>query len=272
MSRPIVHNRCMGVSYFDETNLDELNFATDTNGEYARRVLVPLIEQGSQRFFDNVDCKVGVLEVDGLLLPVSITSQNSAVKNSYVCSPITHYIDYCQREVDVEFSKRPIAGAVLKAIIRCFEVVFIRRSFDQVVMVNNWLLSTNLYPSLSNETVQAISRFLVQRFPEHAIIYRSVNPVLNESVLETLDQVGFRKVLSRQVYLMDVAKGEHLGKRASKIDRKLERDTGEFVWESLSNCDLSEVARIKQLYDSLYLEKYSRFNPQFTDSIFSSCD
>jgi len=54
------------------------------------------------------------------------------------------------------------------------------------VMVNNWLLSTNLYPPSSNETLEAISRFLIERFPKHAIVYRSVNPILNESMLLTV--------------------------------------------------------------------------------------
>ena len=272
MSWLIVHNRGMGVRYFDETNLSELDFATDANGEYARRVLVPLIEQGPQRYFDNVDCKVGVLVVDGNLLPISITSQNSVVKNAYVCSPTTHYIDYCKREVDVEFSQRPVSGACLKAIISCFEMIFVRRSFDQVVMVNNWLLSTNLYPPLSSQTLQAISQFLVERFPSHAIIYRSVNPVLNESVLETLGQVGFKTVLSRQVYLMDVCNGEAPKRRAIKIDRKLQRKSGDFAWENLVQSDPSEVARIKELYDSLYLEKYSEIQSAVHRSVLCESD
>ena len=137
----------MEVRYFDDDNLSELDFGADDTGEYARRVLTPLILQGSQPFFNNVDCKVRVLAVDGMLLPISITSQDSVVKNSYVCSPTTHYIDYCKREVDVEFSERRIAGAILKAIISCFQMIFVRKSFDQVVMVNNWLLSTNFVSS-----------------------------------------------------------------------------------------------------------------------------
>ena len=259
----------MEVTYFDQDNLSELDFAADANGEYARRVLVPLIKQGSQRYFKNVDCKIGVLAVDGMLLPISVTSKNSAVKNSYVCSPTTHYIDYCKREVDVEFSGRRFAGIVLKAIISSFKAIFVRRSFDQVVMVNNWLLSTNLYPPLSNKTLRAISQFLVERYPDHAIIYRSVNPVLNESVLETLQQVGFEKVLSRQVYLMDVCSGQYLQRRAIKIDRRLKRASKQFVWEALTESDSAEVSRIKRLYDSLYLEKYSHFNPQFTEAFFT---
>lgn len=264
----MVHNRAMGVNYFDCKNLSELEFAEDANGEYAKRVLVPLVMQGPRRFFDNVDCEVGVLEVDGVLLPISITSDNARVKNAYVCSPTTHYIDYCKREVDIEFSRRRITGAILKAIIGGFQAIFVRRSFDQVVMVNNWLLSTNLYPPSSNETLEAISRFLIERFPKHAIVYRSVNPILNESMLKTLQQVGFKKVLSRQVYLMDVCNGDHLKRQAIKIDRRLQRASGQFNWESLAKYDSSDVSRIKQLYDSLYLEKYSHFNPQFTEAFF----
>ena len=258
----------MGVNYFDHENLSELNFADDADGKYARRVLLPLIEQGTRSFFNNVDCQVAVLEVDGLLLPISITSKDATVKNAFVCSPTTHYIDYCKREVDVEFSQQRIIGGILKVIIGCFSGLFVRPSFEQVVMVNNWLLSTNLYPPLSRDTLRAIGAFLVERFPSHAIVYRSVNPVLNGTVLESLEQVGFKKVISRQVYLLNVCDSERPIKRAIKIDRKLQRASGQFVWEELSTAEASEVVRIKQLYDSLYLDKYSEFNPQFTEAFF----
>ena len=258
----------MGVNYFDHENLSELNFADDADGKYARRVLLPLIEQGTRPFFNNVDCQVAVLEVDGLLLPISITSKDATVKNAFVCSPTTHYIDYCKREVDVEFSQQRIIGGILKVIIGCFSGLFVRPSFEQVVMVNNWLLSTNLYPPLSRDTLRAIGAFLVERFPSHAIVYRSVNPVLNGTVLESLEQVGFKKVISRQVYLLNVCDSERPIKRAIKIDRKLQRASGQFVWEELSTAEASEVVRIKQLYDSLYLDKYSKFNPQFTEAFF----
>ena len=164
----------MGINYFDHENLSELNFADDADGKYARRVLLPLIEQGTRSFFNNVDCQVAVLEVDGLLLPISITSKDATVKNAFVCSPTTHYIDYCKREVDVEFSQQRIIGGILKVIIGCFSGLFVRPSFEQVVMVNNWLLSTNLYPPLTNETLRAINAFLVERFPDHAIVYLSL--------------------------------------------------------------------------------------------------
>ena len=88
------------------------------------------------------------------------------------------------------------------------------------------------------------------------------------AVLESLEQVGFKKVISRQVYLLNVCDSERPIKRAIKIDRKLQRASGQFVWEELSTAEASEVVRIKQLYDSLYLDKYSEFNPQFTEAFF----
>jgi len=78
----MIHKRYMGVNYFDRENLSELGFDDDADGEYIRRVLLPLIEQGTGPFFNNVDCQVAVLAVDGLLLPISITSRNATVKNA----------------------------------------------------------------------------------------------------------------------------------------------------------------------------------------------
>ncbi len=51
------------------------------------------------------------------------------------------------------------------------------------VHVNNWLLSTNLYPALSEAQIRAITTHLIARFPTHAIAWRSVNTVAGEALL-----------------------------------------------------------------------------------------
>ena len=63
--------------------------------------------------------------------------------------------------------------------------------FEQVVFVNNWLLSTNLYPSMPHALMQALRDLLVRSFPQHAIIFRSVNDQLNSALMGQLQAYGF---------------------------------------------------------------------------------
>jgi hypothetical protein len=259
----------MKVKYFDKNNLSELGCNDGADAQYARSVLVPLIENGVSRYFANVDCEMALLSVEGKLIPISITDSATQEKRSYVCSPIAHYIDYGLREVDIEFPQKPVVGAILKSIIRAFRFLFVRPNFDKVVMVNNWLLSTNLYPEVSEAAVDAISEFLIQKFPDHAVLYRSVNPELNSDIMQKLVNAKFQQVLSRQVYLLDVATGDYKKRRAYKIDRKLERRTNDFCWTAKNSISSSDIPRIKELYDSLYIRKYAKFNPQLTIDFFS---
>ena len=256
------------MQHFDRNNIDNLRFPDTFNGAYAKRLLLPLIRKGTLHFFDNVDCEIQILMIEGELIPISITEANPQVKNSYVCSPITHYVDYGFREIDIEFSQKLILNKFCKAILWGFKTAFIRPSFDKVVMVNNWLLSTNLYPNLSTSSIEVINKFLIERFPEHAIVYRSVNPMLNGELLEALSTSGFKKILSRQVYIIDPKKGIYKKKKAYKIDRSLQRKTTDLQWFDASQISLQDLPRIKALYDDLYLQKYAEYNPQLTLEFF----
>ena len=258
----------LAMQHFDKTNIHTLTFPDTFNGQYAQQLLLPLIKKGTLHFFDNVDCEIELLKVDKELVPISITEPKAKVKNSYVCSPITHYIDYGLREVDIEFPNKPLLNKSCKAVLLGFKTALIRPSFDKVVMVNNWLLSTNLYPNLSPSDIEAINAFLIQRFPEHAIVYRSVNPLLNEELLGTLTAAGFEKILSRQVYMIDPKKGIYRKKKAYKIDLALQRKTTGMQWFDASHITLQDLPRIKSLYDDLYLQKYAEYNPQLTLAFF----
>lgn len=256
------------MQHYNQTNIHTLSFPDTFNGQYAKRLLLPLIQKGTLYFFGNVDCKIELLVVNNEFIPISITEPTTKVKNSYVCSPITHYIDYGFREIDIEFPNRPILKSFCKSVLWGFKTAFVRPSFDKVVMVNNWLLSTNLYPNLPNSDIEEINRFLIHRFPKHAIIYRSVNPLLNGELLETLSAAGFEKVLSRQVYLIDPKKGIYKKKKAYKIDLALQRKTTNLQWFDASHISLQDLPRIKAIYDDLYLQKYAEYNPQLTLTFF----
>lgn len=253
---------------YDRSNIDTLRFPDTFDGQYAKRLLLPLILNGTRHFFDNVDCEIQLLVVGDSFIPISITQANADVKNSYVCSPTTHYVDYGFREIDIEFSDRFLVNRFCKSVLWAFKTAFVRPSFDNVVMVNNWLLSTNLYPQLSAADIKSISRFLIEKFPQHAIVYRSVNPRLNGDLLETLTQSDFKKVLSRQVYMIDPAKGAYKKKQAFKIDVALKRKTTGLQWCDASEIDVRDLPRIKALYDDLYIRKYAKFNPQLSLAFF----
>lgn len=250
------------IRLYDRETIDQVPWPTTPDGDYARRVLEPLVRHGPQRYIDNVDAEVLVLTAGAIVLPVVVP--RPAIRNSYVCSPTTHYIDYAKREVELELHDQRLLRAVVPVLLHAFKPLLRWSRFERVVYVNNWLLSTNLYPPLDPATIGQIRDELMRRFPQHAIIFRSVNERLNAPLLDDLTRLRFRPVFSRQVYILDPeAEGRRYRKRkAFRSDVLLARRSA-YQWLSAEQLDPGSSERLAALYADLYLHKYSFDNPQF---------
>ena len=78
-----------------------------------------------------------------------------------------------------------------------------RTNINKVIVVNNWMLSTNLYHSINEQQIEQITKVLVEKFPEHTILFRSLNNKLYPATTEALSTVGYNKIMSRSIYLFD---------------------------------------------------------------------
>ena len=193
----------MNIQIYDRQSIDQVPWPATPEGEYARSLLGPLIRCGPQRLIDNADAEVRVLVAGDLVLPLVLGNPAPTIKNSYVCSPTTHYIDYAKREIEIELHDQPFARALVPPMLDLLRPLLLWSKFEQVVFVNNWLLSTNLYPALPYARLQTLRDILVSAFPEHAIVFRSVNDQLNAELMAQLQGLHFRSVFSRQVYILD---------------------------------------------------------------------
>ncbi|MBV9791835.1 MAG: GNAT family N-acetyltransferase, partial [Chloroflexi bacterium] len=179
-------------------------------------------------------------------------------------SPTTHYIDYAKREVELELHEQRLLRTIVPPLLDAFKPLLRWSRFERVVYVNNWLLSTNLYPPLDPATIQEIRDELIRRFPQHVIIFRSVNERLNAPLLHDLIALRFRPVFSRQVYIIDPATEQQLYRKRKSIRRDiLLSKRSEYQWLSAEQLGPSDSERLAELYADLYLHKYSFDNPQF---------
>jgi hypothetical protein len=257
----------MNPQIYNRSTIDQVPWPDTPDGAYARSLLGPLIRHGPRRLIDNADAEVRVLVAGDLVLPLVVTNPAPAVKNSYVCSPTTHYIDYAKREVEIELRDQPFARALIPPMLDLLRPLLLWSNFEQVVFVNNWLLSTNLYPAMPYELMRALRDLLARSFPQHAIVFRSVNDQLNAALLEQLQALEFRKVFSRQVYILDPRDARYQQKKSYQKDRSLARRSP-YAWADAAQIQPGDIARIKALYDDLYLQKYSFYNPQFNRHFF----
>lgn len=251
------------VSLFDRDTREQIPWPATKDGEYAKNYLLPLLQHRSDHYIHNVHTKLYVLLVDDLVLPVTVNE--CEFENSYVCSLYTHYISYAQQELSK--LRQPLLETFLAYTLKGVGYFLKKARINQVVLINNWMLSTNLYPQLNHDQLKAIIQFLKRKFPQHVLIFRSINTLLCKSISDHLHQLGCTFVPSRQIYVL-YPNGKGQTSKARWLVKRDYRLLAKHGYEIVEPDQLTDddVPRILELYRALYLEKYSYYNPQFTEA------
>ncbi len=249
------------INLYDAKNIEQLNWPATDEGTFAKNFLVPLLKNGVEHYFENVKTTVMVIELDGIVLPITIN--DAEYENSYVCSFYGHYIEYGLNSLHIIKSNALRKGVewILKGSSKLLRLAHI----NKVVSVNNWLFSTNLYPTLSHDQIKRIKNFLEERFPNHAILFRSVNTFEKKLCLEGLKNNNFDLIASRQVYHTNPKNEEIWSTRIFKSDLKLLRETQYEVVDA-DQVPQEEIPKMISLYNALNVEKYSKMNLQIKPS------
>jgi len=215
-------------------------------------------QQPTQAFIANVRTEVDAIEAGGALFPVTVN--DAEPNNAWVCSPLTTYASYALEEV--ERFGHPVIKAPLKGLASGFGHWLRHASIDRAVAINNWLVSTNAYPDLDGIGLDQILAESMQRWPTHAVWFRSLNTAHHADWLRALSDRGCILIPSRQVYLFEDVADLALHRTNLKRDLVLlhrsdldHRITREF--------DDEDFRRIAELYKDLYIHKYSAFNPSY---------
>lgn len=247
----------MKVQLYDATDIDTLPWPDTEDGQYAKRFLIPLVKNGVQHYIDNIDTEIFVLTIDDLVLPLTVN--DAQYQNSYVCSPYGQYVAYALEYVNN--LKNQVIQLPLKLLIRSLGKLLKLGRVNKVAIVNNWLFATNLYPVITQEQIAAIKCFLEKRFPQHAILFRSVNTFTGQELYQGLERNGFSLIASRPIYFLKTDNESIFSSRIFKSDFKLLRESTHQVIES-PKIGLNEVSKITSLYKSVYLTRHSMHNPQ----------
>jgi hypothetical protein len=247
------------LKIFDKSNIDTLPWPNTERGNFAKHFLLPMILQGPSNYIDNVKTSMQVALFDNQILPITINEQEET-QNSYVCSAYSHYIEYGKKELNHVKNKffRFLFLKSLKSLGKILKV----GKIDKTVYVNNWLLSTNFYPPLEQEQIRTLTSILVERFPEHAIAFRSINRLRPSGLCDSFERERFDLVISRMIYFTDTTSQEPFQSRMFKSDMQLCKKSPYTICKTQS---LSEtgISRICELYKKLNIEKHNPYNPQF---------
>ena len=254
------------IVLYGRDNLADLTVPDNDDARYAYNYLSPMITGGVRKYIRNIDTELMILKIDELLLPVNICDKECG--NSYTSSLYTHYVSYSAEEL-WELNN-PRLEWFFKKVLSVLGWCCRRCQTDRVVYVNNWFLSTNLYPEITGEQYGRITEFLKKRYPGHAIVFRSLNEHSNSKDIGFLKELGYGLLGSRQVYIFDYDKRRRL---TGKIKNKLNKDIRLLESGRYRVTDIREeqAAVAEKLYNQLYLDKYSLLNPQFSDDFYRLC-
>ncbi len=257
----------MPIKIYNQTNLHTLNWKEVENGENLASFLKPMIAHKIDDFVGNATQEVQLLQIDRVVLPLVI-AQKYIAKTTYLSSALVQYFDLAKEEIEMELKgKRSLRAYIAPVVLNLMKNIFKGLGFEKTVFVNNWLLSTNLYPTLTDAQIRESLTVLKKAFPRHAIVFRSVNEYTDKNLLEKLTKNGLKKIISRPLLMLDPSDKGYQKKRMFKMDEKLWKKNKQYHWTENHDLSPEEISRVRDLYEELYRVKYSDYNPEYSDRL-----
>jgi hypothetical protein len=251
------------ITIFNSRTIYRLPWPSDEQASHARDYLAPIVKEGPSLFIDNANVEMLALLVDSSVLPLVLSNEKSG--NADICSSYAHYILYTLEEMTKR--NRSNWRTLLTAMVGSAATLVRAAHLDKVVFVNNWLFSTNPSPTLSSGQIREITHCLTQNYPQHTIVFRSINKRLHKSVFDALLTNQYKMVPSRTVYIADPWERSFERSKNVKHDLRLLKRGGYAILDSNEIND-SDIPRIVELYRDLYLKKHSSLNPQLNERYF----
>ncbi|SFK90374.1 hypothetical protein SAMN03159341_10267 [Paenibacillus sp. 1_12] len=251
------------IQLYNRETIHQLEWPETEQGKYAKRYLLPLLKYSPTAFIENVTTELWILLIDDIVVPLTVNDKE--YDNCYVCSPYTHYVTYAKHELVL--LQQPALERILAVLLSTIGVGLRLGRLNQTVHINNWLLSTNLYVNLTRLQLKAIVDYVSTHFPGHSLAWRSLNLTTTSSQMDSLDDLGCRFIPSRQIYLLPTDQTAGLPSKARwliKRDYDLLKKNG---YQLIHPDELkkTDIPRLRDLYNALYLDKYSRCNPWFNE-------
>lgn len=213
-------------------------------------------------FIANVRTQIDCVAAGGVRLPTTIN--DAEPEQAWICSPYATYCRYALEEA-ARFG-HPLLSAPLRTLIHGAGALLRRSRIDRAVTLNHWLVSTNSYPCLRDVDLDLAIAEARDRWPDHALWFRSLNTVHHADWLHALTRRGGVLLPSRQVYLFDDVPALARRHRDLKRDLDLLRKNDDMTCAPLLDRH-DDYVRAAALYDDLYVNKYSLLNPQYRSSL-----
>jgi len=206
-------------------------------------------------FVSNANVKISSIKIAEHLMPITVTAPGPT--QTWTVSLRSAYGPYALTEID--HAPFPAARPILKALVKSMDWALTHSGLDNLVCVNNWLLSTNLYPDWDGTGLEKATMDLVAYYSESFLAFRSLNSAHHSSLLKKFLACGWVLLPSRRVWVVE-PDTPYTRDRAND-DRLLAKTS--MIKAEGHEFDDTDWSRAADLYAQLYLDKYSGLNPVF---------
>lgn len=248
------------VVLYDSTTIDQFQWPLTEDGQKARGYLYPLIKEGISSYLLNVSTRVLLISDGNLFLPLTVNERE--YENSYIAS---NY--YALKFYEESISKKhPLLLQLQKPFLflgkNCLKLIKINRT----IFLNNWLMTNSLAPKISHQELRPIVDFLKKEFPTHTIIFRHVDVAQKRELLNALKMNQFHLLRTREVFLYDPQDKIYHSSGVRKMIRRDSKVLKKYNFTIVPSDEVQEddYPRILALYEMLYMGKYTKYSPQYT--------
>lgn len=245
---------------YDARTIDDLPWPSTLEGEFAKTYLIPLVKGKIQEYIPNASTRLEVVTINEHIIPITINE--AEYDNCYLLSSYYFIAELQEKLREKGLFFRSIFSPFLKLCAAFLKKIKI----NQVVVINNWLLTTNTYPKLTNEEIEAVSNFLQKQYPKHFQMFRSLNTYREGETLNALKNAAFRLMPCRHIYLYDPQRKTQLSqseKRKQTKDINRIKKYG-YTVRTPTQLTILEKERLLDLYKQIYIGKYTKYSPVYT--------
>ncbi len=193
-------------------------------------------------------------------VPMTCAHARRSPNTSYITSLRSGWFDYAAHELQ----ERWWAAWGLRAAGRLAQWM----GLDDVVLVGNLPISTNVWTDAQLEKFNQICEEVVATHPHSFVGVRNLQHQHHQALMTQLRRQGFHAIPARVVYEFDLRNGLKTKPSHVMRDRTALKRSGlqTHVAYHVSN---TEATRLHDLYLSIYIDKHSPLNAQYTTQFFA---
>lgn len=257
----------MDIEIYDATNISQLVVPSDAH-PLVTHYLIPMIKNGVSSYIENVNTTLCIIKCETYILPFTLTENHQ--RGSHVFSMYDTFVPTAIGEL----SRSSMNFFYKYLVIGIFKISGLWLWFagiNKTLILNNYLFSTNIFPSIPEHMLAAIVDYLIKHYKGYTLLIKNLNCTANRKTIKQLAKMNFEYLIERPIYLLTPKRATQFTKSIRKALRKDQGyiDENNFDFNYQINDKQIDAKTMRKFYYELYIEKYDKWNMLYNERFFS---